>query len=89
VGLGLVVIGLTGSAAAVEHWGRLGFGHLDPRGTIRLVLPSAALVALGVLWIFRGFVGSLLTLRGVHPEPLPDEPARVREPARGFTRSPG
>jgi Glycosyl transferase family 2 len=79
VGLALVAIGLAGSAAAVEHWRHLGFGDLDPRGTIRLVLPSASLVALGVLWLFSGFVGSLLTLRGVHAEPPAGEPAAVRE----------
>jgi hypothetical protein len=67
VGLILILLGLIGSAAAVEHWRRLGFGDLNPRGTIRVVLPSASLVALGALWLFTGFVGSLLTLRGVHP----------------------
>jgi Glycosyl transferase family 2 len=66
--MGLVVFGLgvVGTGGAFEHWRRLGFGDLDPRGTIRLVLPSATLVALGVLWLFTGLVGSLLTLHGVH-----------------------
>jgi cytochrome bd-type quinol oxidase subunit 2 len=82
VGLALVAIGLVGSAAAVEHWGHLGFGALDPRGTIRLVLPSASLVALGVLWLFTGFVGSLLTLRGVRQQPLAAEPPPVPEAER-------
>jgi hypothetical protein len=66
VGLTLFGLGCVGTAAAFEHWSSLGFGDLDPRGTIRLVLPSASLVALGVLWLFTGLVGSLLTLHGVH-----------------------
>jgi hypothetical protein len=67
VGVVLGGLGLVGTAAAFEHWSSLGFGNLDPRGTIRLVLPSASLVALGVLWLFTGLVGSLLTLHGVDP----------------------
>jgi Glycosyl transferase family 2 len=66
-GLLLVALGVVGSAAAVEHWRSVGFGDLNPRGTIRVVLPSAALLALGSLWAFTGLVGSLITLRGVHP----------------------
>ncbi len=69
VGVTLGALGLVGSAAALEHWRRLGFGDLYPRGTVRLVLPSASLVALGALWLFTGFVGSLLTLRGVRETP--------------------
>ena len=78
VGLALVLLGIAGSAAAVAQWGSVGFGQLDPRGTIRIVLPSATLVALGVLWLFTGLVGSLLTLRGVHPQ---DAAAPARAPS--------
>lgn len=70
IGLTLVGLGLAGAAAAFEHWERRGFGDLDPRGTIRVVLPSAFLVALGAVWVFTGFVGSLLTLHGVAPRTL-------------------
>ena len=73
IGLTLVLIGLAGSVAAITHWGRVGFGELDPRGTIRAVLPSATLIALGALWLFTGLAGSLITLasqarrRGAEP----------------------
>jgi hypothetical protein len=73
-GFTLVGLGLVGTAVAVEHWEHRGFGDLDPRGTVRLVLPSAFLVALGAVWVFTGFVGSLLTLHGIRPgwaEPAP------------------
>jgi hypothetical protein len=67
VGLVLIGLGIAGSAAALTRWGSVGFGELDPRGTIRIVIPSATLVALGALWIFTGLVASLLTLRTLHP----------------------
>ena len=65
LGLGLVGLGLTGTILALSDWGQAGFGDLDPRGTIRLVLPSATAIGLGVIGIFSGLFSSLLTLRGV------------------------
>jgi hypothetical protein len=69
VAFALVLLGIGGTIAALGEWSRVGFGALDPRGTIRVVLPSATLVALGALWLFTGLVASLLTLRGLHPPP--------------------
>jgi hypothetical protein len=76
IGITLLAVGLAGSIAAITHWGRVGFGELDPRGTIRAVVPSATLIALGGLWIFTGLAGSLITLgretrREAVPEPAP------------------
>lgn len=65
IGLGLIVLGLVGTVLALTHWGETGFGNLDPRGTIRLVLPSATAIALGAIGLFAGLFSSLLTLRGV------------------------
>ena len=66
VAFALILLGAAGTVAALGEWSRVGFGELDPRGTIRVVLPSATLVALGALWLFTGLVASLLTLRGLH-----------------------
>src|SRR5690348_4444608 len=63
IGLVLVALGLAGTILALTHWGEAGFGNLDPRGTIRLVLPSATAIALGVTVLFAGLFSSLLTLR--------------------------
>ena len=82
VGVTLAALGLLGSATALEHWRSLDFGDLYPRGTIRLVLPSASLVALGALWLFSGLVGSLLTLHGVHAAPAGDRSAAERPAVR-------
>jgi hypothetical protein len=65
IGLVLTALGLVGTIVAVSDWGAAGFGHLDPRGTIRLVLPSATAIALGVIGVFSGLFASLLTLRGM------------------------
>jgi hypothetical protein len=67
VGLTLIAIGLVGSLIAVSSWGATGFGEQDARASIRVVLPSATAIATGVLIIFSGLFGSLLTLRILHP----------------------
>ena len=81
IGLSLVVLGLAGTVAALTSWGEQDFGALDPRGTIRLVLPSATAIALGVIGIFSGLFASLLTLRGMRPAPAgrKDAPAIPRQ----------
>ncbi len=73
VGLVCILLGLAGTAAALTSWGRVDFGDLDPRQSIRLALPSATLIALGVIVSFSGFFASLLTLRPVTgvPSALP------------------
>jgi hypothetical protein len=83
IGLTAILVGLGGSVAAIFNWGSVGFGELDPRGTIRIVLPSATLVALGALWIFTGLAGSLITLgrpmrRDARSDP---QSARIEEPS--------
>jgi glycosyltransferase involved in cell wall biosynthesis len=70
IGITLVAVGLAGSIAAITHWGRVGFGELDPRGTIRAVVPSATLIALGGLWIFTGLAGSLISLGRATRRPI-------------------
>ncbi|WP_433831815.1 glycosyltransferase family 2 protein [Actinoplanes sp. CA-015351] len=67
IGLSLITVGLAGTVAALSDWGLAGFGDLDPRGTIRLVLPSVAAIALGFTVTFSGLFASLLTLRGLTP----------------------
>lgn len=73
-GLLLMAAGGVGTVGALGYWREAGFGDLDPRGTIRLVLPSATAIALGVLVIFSGLFASLLTLRGVGPQKTTQRP---------------
>jgi Glycosyl transferase family 2 len=63
IGLVLVLLGLAGTVLALSAWGRTGFGELDARATLRVVIPSATAITLGGIAIFSGLLTSLLTLR--------------------------
>ncbi|WP_067494532.1 glycosyltransferase family 2 protein [Actinoplanes sp. TFC3] len=82
IGLALMALGLAGTIVAVAGWGQADFGPLDPRGTIRLVLPSATAIALGVIGVFSGLFSSLLTLRGIRWTPS-QRPAVIPRQSRG------
>jgi hypothetical protein len=56
----LVVVGIAGIVVAVMSWGAAGFGTLDPRLTMREVIPAAVLLTLGVQTIFASFFLSIL-----------------------------
>ena len=63
VGTLLTVAGLATSASAVGAWGSKHFGALDYSHTMRLVIPGALLLTLGVQTIFASFFMSVLGLR--------------------------
>jgi hypothetical protein len=71
VGLLLIALGIAGTVLAFTAWGAHGFGPQDARATLRVVLPSATVLATGVLVIFSGLFASLLTLRVKHLTTLP------------------
>jgi len=55
-------IGIAGLVVAVLSWGAVGFGSLDPRLTMREVIPAAVLLTLGVQTVFASFFLSILGL---------------------------
>ncbi len=63
IGLVLILGGVVGTIGALSAWGKANFGSLDPQGTIRIVLPSATAIAVGVVILCAGLFTSLLTLR--------------------------
>jgi hypothetical protein len=63
VGFLMVVLGISGSVFAVGHWGKRNFGALDPSRMLRLVLPSAFSLMLGVEIICGSFFLSILRLK--------------------------
>jgi hypothetical protein len=63
VGFLMVVLGISGSVFAVSHWGKRNFGALDPSRMLRLVLPSAFSLMLGVEIICGSFFLSILRLK--------------------------
>jgi glycosyltransferase involved in cell wall biosynthesis len=62
-GFALFALGLAGSVAALVHWGDNAFGPLRYATTLRLVIPSAALLAIGSQTILASFFLSILALR--------------------------
>jgi hypothetical protein len=78
IGLVLILAGVVGTTLALTEWGRRGFGDQDARAALRVVLPSATAIALGVIGIFSGFITSLLTLRRVgDATPVESEPPQL------------
>jgi len=53
-------LGVAGTIVAVLSWHAVGFGALDPRLTMREIIPAAVLLTLGVQTIFASFFLSIL-----------------------------
>ena len=62
-GLLAALAGLTLLGLAAWGWKTTGFGALDPRVTMRQVIPAVVLLMLGLQTIFASFFLSVLTLR--------------------------
>jgi hypothetical protein len=56
----MTVVGVAGTVVAVASWGSASFGPLDPRTTMREIIPAAVLLTLGVQTIFASFFLSIL-----------------------------
>lgn len=63
VGILLILAGLAGSIAALFSWGETAFGALDPRAGMRVAIPSATAIALGVQIAFGAFFLGVLQMR--------------------------
>jgi hypothetical protein len=59
----MILAGIVGAAAAVADWGSRGFGDLEARHTLRLVIPSITLMILGAQGLMSSFFLSVLGLR--------------------------
>jgi glycosyltransferase involved in cell wall biosynthesis len=56
----MCVLGIAGTIIAVLTWRSVGFGALDPRTTMREIIPAAVLLTLGMQTIFASFFLSIL-----------------------------
>jgi len=63
----MLLAGAAGAVVAVWSWGAVGFGELDPRVTMREVIPAALLLTLGVQTIFASFFLSILGIDQADP----------------------
>jgi hypothetical protein len=57
------VTGLALAISAVLHWRHAGFGPLDPRESMRMVIPSVVLLSLGAQGMLGSFLLSMLGIR--------------------------
>jgi len=62
VGATAVVVGVVLAVLAVGNWGIRSFGHLDPQQSLRIVVPSATLLILGLQIMFSSCLLSILQL---------------------------
>lgn len=62
-GLALVAFGVAGGAYALGFWGEASFGPLNPRVSLRIVIPSATALMLGIQLASSAFFMSILGLR--------------------------
>ncbi|MGH7541024.1 MAG: glycosyltransferase family 2 protein [Gemmatimonadota bacterium] len=69
VGSVLLILGLVVGAAAVGFWESAAFGRLDPRVSLRIVIPSATAFVLGLQIVSAAFFLSVLGLQSA-AEPL-------------------
>jgi len=56
----MFVLGTAGAIVSVLSWRASGFGALDPRVTMREIIPAAVLLTLGVQTVFASFFLSIL-----------------------------
>jgi len=60
IGAVMFVAGAAGTVLALAGWQSVGFGALDPRTSMREIIPAALLLTLGVQTIFASFFLSIL-----------------------------
>ena len=63
MGAACLLLGFFGTALVLRMWANVSFGPLDPTRTMRIVIPSVMLLALGCQLIFNAFFVSLLGMR--------------------------
>jgi len=64
IGVVMIFLGVVVAGLAVGGWSAQRFGELDPFHTMRMVIPSAVLLTLGVQTVFAGCFLGLLGMRG-------------------------
>jgi hypothetical protein len=81
-------LGISGLVASIMHWNLHDFGELDPRQSLRIVVPSAAALVISFQTTFAALFASVLGIRRVRSAPGQPAPeasvafTREEEPAR-------
>ena len=79
VGVSLAVVGFLLLVLAIVRWSQTGFSQLDPRLTMRFVVPSMTLTVIGTSLTFLSFLFGLVGLQ-VGPEPQTSQEINQDEP---------
>jgi glycosyltransferase involved in cell wall biosynthesis len=68
MGAVLIFTGLCGGVAGVLFWREHSFGAIDPRESLRIALPSLALIVIGVQVITTAFLMDIIRIKTRHSE---------------------
>ena len=68
----LALAGLVGLVASLVHWQGRSFGELDPRDSLRIVMPAASALILSLQMIFASLFVSILAIRRRSHPPVTD-----------------
>ena len=63
IGALLILAGFAGSIFALIYWGNVSFGSLNPSNSLRVVIPSGTMLAIGFQIILSSFFLSILGLK--------------------------
>jgi hypothetical protein len=72
VGGALALAGLIGLVASVVHWQGHSFGQLNPRDSLRIVVPAATALVISFQMIFASLFVSILAIRRRSHPPMTD-----------------
>ena len=59
----MIVLGFLSSIGALVYWSENHFGEIDPRFSMRLVIPGAVLFTLGFQTLFASFFLSIINTK--------------------------
>jgi hypothetical protein len=90
VGAVIGALGVSGLLASLVHWNRHNFGNLDPRQSLRLIVPSATALVMSFQVMFAALFASVLGIRRVRTTSDPpieiESPTLVTVPGEGPAR---
>ena len=81
------LLGVLGLVASLVHWNLEDFGELDPRRSLRMVVPSAAALVISFQTVFAALFASVLGIRRVRAAESRPDGSSGWTPARGVARS--
>ncbi|WP_199565448.1 glycosyltransferase family 2 protein [Spongiactinospora rosea] len=82
----LALAGLAGLVASLVHWQVRSFGELDPRESLRLVVPSATALIMSLQTVFAALFISILGIRRTKETPIDVAASAAEEAAEQVSK---